>query len=60
MRKRAIFPALGAAVALGGPTAVAYGDETVGDVQITTAAVSGDKDIAIGLANECSRFQTGG
>ncbi|MET7795596.1 calcium-binding protein [Streptomyces decoyicus] len=52
MRKRAISAVLGAAVALGGSTAVAYGDETVGDVQIATAAVSGGKDIAIGLAGK--------
>ncbi|MGW7639310.1 DUF5707 domain-containing protein [Streptomyces decoyicus] len=52
MRKRAIFAVLGSVVALGGSTAVAYGDETVGDVQIATAAVSGDKDIAIGLTDK--------
>ncbi|MGW7247938.1 DUF5707 domain-containing protein [Streptomyces decoyicus] len=52
MRKRAIFAVLGSVVALGGSTAVAYGDETVGDVQITTAAVSGGKDIAVGLADK--------
>ncbi|WP_336048090.1 hypothetical protein [Streptomyces sp. CA2R101] len=37
---------------MGGSTAVAYGGEAVGDVQITAAAVSGGKDVAIGLADK--------